>query len=78
MEGSTCVPPSAMRRCGDAGSWSRKRQIPWHNEKGKWKYRLLCKECPGSTQGSVNPSVALKLTVLGRRCGVMTLAALVY
>ena len=77
MEGDTCVPPSAMRRHGNAGNWARKMQTETLAQKeGEEKIQtVVSREYPGITQGILKPSVALKLPVFGRGCGMVKLAA---
>lgn len=80
MEVNTCIQARAMRRHGNAGNWARKMQpnILAQKEGEEEIQTVVSRECPGITQGILKPSVALKLHVLGRGCGVMKLAAPVY
>lgn len=83
MEGDICIPPSTMRRqlmVVNASSGARKMQPDTlaQREGGEEKQTVVSREGPGKTQGILKPSVALKLPVLGRKRGVMKLAAAVY
>lgn len=76
MEGDICVPPSAMRRQDNAGSWARTMQPDTMARKEEEEMQTVVNgEAPGITQGIFKPLVALKLPILGTGYGVMKLAA---
>lgn len=49
------------------GGQGRCRLMPWHRQKGKWEYRLLCKECPWQHTGHHQPFSSFEANYPGER-----------